>query len=313
MVEEDEHPIPIKDGIVTTDENDQSGEIVNGEDREQIGFGIEVLESTEQNTHSGTVLTEEERELERSFIAELKNMTPSSMQHLEPRVKLPKIRLDDHTCKRGNKVLSQYLSEVDTIPEISDKVYAMGKVIASSLGVPTEVNIKGGKRKAKCEGQHRRERKLKEEIKELRHMVSRTNNELHRRKQRRKATSKEKVILKELRNKSRKDGTNSDLRNMKERWLDSVRYKKIKLQKCMEKRRRKQDNIMFQRDQKEFFRKLGEDGVHEGRMPNIVSFVEFLGRYMGKERKYTLHAMDGGDWRTTQRKGTQCYGVPSDF
>ena len=38
---------------------------------------------------------------------------------------------------------------MDAIPEISDKVYAMGKVMASSLGVYTKVNEQSGKRKAK--------------------------------------------------------------------------------------------------------------------------------------------------------------------
>ena len=108
-------------------------------------------------------------------------------------------------------------------------------------------------------------------------MVSKTSNELYRRKKRRKATVREKIILKELKNKGKKDVTNSNLRNMKELWLDKLRYKKIKLQKCTEKRRRKQDNIMFQHDQKGFFRKLGDDGAHEGRMPNIETFVEFWG------------------------------------
>ena len=34
---------------------------------------------------------------------------------------------------------------------------------------------------------------------------------------------------------------------------------------------------MFQCDQKGFTRKLGEDGAHEGRMPNIDSFLEYMG------------------------------------
>ena len=69
-----------KDDIVSADENNQSGEKVDGEHREQMALGIEALEPTEQNTHSGTVLTEEEKELEKSFIAELEKMITSSMQ-----------------------------------------------------------------------------------------------------------------------------------------------------------------------------------------------------------------------------------------
>ena len=48
--------------------------------------------------------------------------------------------------------------------------------------------------------------------------------------------------------------------------LDKLRYKKIKLAKCREKRRRKQDNVMFQLDQKGFFRTLEGEQAHEGEM-----------------------------------------------
>ena len=51
--------------------------------------------------------------------------------------------------------------------------------------------------------------------------------------------------------------------------------RKIKLVKCEEKRRRKQDNIMFQQDQKGFFRTLEGEEAHEGEMPEIERLVEF--------------------------------------
>ena len=110
-------------------------------------------------------------------------MIASSMQQLESRVMLSKLSLDDQMRNRGKKILIQYLSEVDIIPEINDKVYAMGKVIASSLGVHIKVSEKGGKRKARREGRNRMELKLKEEIKGLRQTVSRTSSELYRRRQ----------------------------------------------------------------------------------------------------------------------------------
>ena len=62
---------------------------------------------------------------------------------------------------------------------------------------------------------------------------------------------------------TQKDTTNFNLRNSREQSLDKLRYKNIKLTKCEEKRRRKQDNIMFQRDQKGFFRTLEEEKTHE--------------------------------------------------
>ena len=108
-------------------------------------------------------------------------------------------------------------------------------------------------------------------------MVAKTSNKLHRRRQRRKATKNEKEIIKELRALTEKDTTNYNLRNARERWLDELRYKKIKLAKCEEKRSRKQDNIMLQQDQKGFFRTLEEEEAHEGEIPEMGKFVEFWG------------------------------------
>ena len=68
-----------------------------------------------------------------------------------------------------------------------------------------------------------------------------------------------------------------------------MRYKKIKLAKCEEKQRSKQDNIMFQQDQKEFFRTLeGEEG-HEGEMPGMEKFVEFWGGIWERKEPYICH------------------------
>ena len=43
-----------------------------------------------------------------------------------------------------------------------------------------------------------------------------------------------------------KGATSKNLRIVKEQWLDKLRYKKVKLEKCIEKRNRKKHNIMFQ-------------------------------------------------------------------
>ena len=52
-------------------------------------------------------------------------------------------------------------------------------------------------------------------------------------------------------------------------------YKKVKWAKFTEKSRKKQHNIMFQCDQKFFFRTLEEDGTREGEMPEMDKFVDF--------------------------------------
>ena len=45
-----------------------------------------------------------------------------------------------------------------------------------------------------------------------------------------------------------KDARSENLRIIKKQWLDKLRYKKVKLEKYIEKGNRKKYNIMFQQD-----------------------------------------------------------------
>ena len=73
-----------------------------------------------------------------------------------------------------------YLKEVDTIPEIYDKVYVMGRAIGFKLGKLVEGN-QGDRKKKSANGGSRQEQKLKKEITELHQIVAKTNNKLYRR------------------------------------------------------------------------------------------------------------------------------------
>ena len=75
-----------------------------------------------------------DKDLEQYFLAQLKGM-PSTMINLEPRDKLPKVMLTDKLKTSANKILSIYLLNTDSIPEITDKVYAMGRAVSFKLGV----------------------------------------------------------------------------------------------------------------------------------------------------------------------------------
>ena len=152
----------------------------------------------------------------------------------------------------------------------------MGKAAGYAMGVRSKES--NGNEVRKAEGGNRRECKLKAEMKKLRQDIARAGNELHRRKQQRKATKKEKEILRELKtNMNGKEVTPNNLKMAKEQRLGKLRYKKIKLVKFIEKRNRKKDNIMFQKDQKSFFRTLEKVEKHEGEMPEMEKFVEFWG------------------------------------
>ena len=80
------------------------------------------------------VLTELDRELEEVFTNQLSDLTRSSLFVMEPRERLPKIKLDNQLRDSANRVLSIHLDGVDTISEISDKVYAMGRALGIKLG-----------------------------------------------------------------------------------------------------------------------------------------------------------------------------------
>ena len=75
-------------------------------------------------------LTEKDKEIEQYFNSELEQLNHSTAIHMEPREKLPKIKLNAETQERANKILNLYLPNTDTIPEITDMVYAMGKAVA---------------------------------------------------------------------------------------------------------------------------------------------------------------------------------------
>ena len=221
-------------------------------------------------------LNEIDKDLEQYFLAQLKGMNHSTMINLEPRDKLPKVTLTDELKTSANKILSIYLLNTDSIPEITDKVYAMGRAVSFKLGVGQREQ--NGDRKQKPKEGNRRERKLKLELKELRQGITRISNELHQRKVRRKASNKEKAILGNLEAKLNDVQLNSQkLRMVKEEWIDKLRYKKVKMQKYIEKRNRIQDNIMYQRDQRSFFKRLEDTEAQEGSMPGMEKFVEFWG------------------------------------
>ena len=182
-------------------------------------------------------------------------MNHSTMINLEPRDKLPKVTLTDELKTSANKILSIYHLNTDSIPEITDKVYPMGRAVSFKLGVGRREQNGDWKQKPK-EGNWR-ECKLKLEMKELRQGITRISNELHWRKVRRKPSNKEKAVLGNLKAKLNDVQLNSQkLRMVKEEWIDKLRYKKVKMQKYIEKRNRIQDNIMYQRDQWSFFKRL---------------------------------------------------------
>ena len=184
---------------VTIENNpEEEGNIVdpaeNNDEEEQVAVDVEVAENVLINNNEE--LSKKDKELEQCFQLELGNLNHSTLLHMEPREKLSKVKKSDEIQERANKILRLYLATIDTIPEITGIVYAMGKAIRYATGIkPKEGNEN---RPKKAEGGNKRECKLKAEMKALRQDVARVENEFLRRKQQRKSTKKEKRIMKEL-------------------------------------------------------------------------------------------------------------------
>ena len=97
-------------------------------------------------------------------------------------------------------------------------------------------------------------------------MISRTSNKICQRKQRRKGTPKEKKILKQLKETINQTYvTTSVLMMHKKAWIDKIKYKLVKLVKMIKRGKKIMDNNVFERYQKNFFKRI-EDS-HEGAMP----------------------------------------------
>ena len=107
----------------------------NGMDAEQIKLSREKL-------------AEEDQDLKEIFII----LTHSSLLQIESREKLPKANFDNQLKESANRVLDIYLKEVDTIPGICDKIYAIGRAIVFKLGKLVESGSGERKKKSAIRG-----------------------------------------------------------------------------------------------------------------------------------------------------------------
>ena len=186
--------------------------------------------------------------------------------------KLPKVKMSAEDELSANRILKRFLKNKDEIQVITEAVYAMGNAVAKKMG------IKKKEISHKAKGGNRRERKLKDEIKGLRRKIAHISNELHRRKIRRKATKREKEIMKNL--KMQLEGGKTTRKSMlmqKEKWLDQLRYQKVKLEKLITRGTRIRNNAMFSNDEGSFYSRVNQASERIGKTPCMDEFVKFWG------------------------------------
>ena len=117
---------------------------------------------------------------------------------------------------------------------------------------------------------------------------------MHRRKQQRKDTPKEKKILKQFKKAMNKTKTTTAaLTKHKERLIDKLRYKRVKLVKMFERGKKIMNNNIFQRNQQNFFKRTEDSTGNEGAMPEMEQFVKFWGRiWEGHDRTPNMSWME---------------------
>ena len=117
----------------------------------QITFGYEGVRDSTQNDRvleaNGlisendneqdfrTVIRAEDKELENIFNQILQNLEHCTMLKMHPREKLPKLKLTPDFEENANRILDEYLHGDENIPEITNKVYAVGKTISIKSGI----------------------------------------------------------------------------------------------------------------------------------------------------------------------------------
>ena len=77
-----------------------------------------------------TVIRSKEKELENIFNKILQQLEHCTMLEMHPKEKLPKLKLTPDIEENVNRILDEYPHGDESILEITDKVYAMGKAIA---------------------------------------------------------------------------------------------------------------------------------------------------------------------------------------
>ena len=206
----------------------------------------------------------------------LNTLTPTTKENIEQRERLLKIKrgISKSEIDRANKILDKHLDNIDNICKVVDAVYAIGRMIEERKGLKRKEKRKG--KKNNLDGPNRRIRKLEKHIKELRQILAWTSNEIHRQRVKRKSTKKEREIFQKLKEWANQQlNRNEDLIYVKEKALDELIYRNIKLKRIKIKDARILNNIMFQEDQGMFYRKTQGTKQLKGKVPKIEKFEEF--------------------------------------
>ena len=265
--EPEEHDEEIVQGALEEEESAVVVQIEDNIDNEQVDRSL-IERGRDENIAVGDRQSEQS-EMRDTFFQQLDTLKKSTLTEFQEREMLRKLKVNEKMKEEANVILEDHLKSVDSIAEITDAVCAMAKTIEQLMGM-NEGTVQ------RVRGENRRVRKLNGKMKILRQYIARAANEIHRRKIWRKATNKEKKILENLKRRANSDLSSlRELLAAKEKWLDELRSKKVKLEKIVAKDKRIKNNNMFVRNEGTFYRQTKKLEKQVGRVPSINKFTYF--------------------------------------
>ena len=123
------------------------------------------------------IIKEEDKELELAFLSQLEKLKKTTKYDIEERARTLKVQVENDLILSANRILKFHIKDDATLPDITDKVYAMATTIEIRAGVKRS-NTQRKSRKR----ENRRTKKMTRQIKELRQLVAQTANEIYRKK-----------------------------------------------------------------------------------------------------------------------------------
>ena len=265
----------VREEDISNDENEDQNVNNTIDNHEQQNITVLDTEQSqsqfEEREVDETDVAEGDKALCRKFKNYLNNISKVEENDFEGRSKLPKITQFNENEEKANRILDQHLQINKGVSQIVDAVYAMGLAICDELKVNPKKSTLGIQRKNQ---KNRRECKKDTRIKELRQWIARADNEIYRRKTRRKASNKEKKIIKNLKEQTQsKKLTNEELKQKKEEWLDVLRTEKVSLRVIQKRKKRIKNNTLFNSNQKILFAEKDKETI--GELPEMEKFEEF--------------------------------------
>ena len=90
----------------------------------------------------------------------------------------------------------------------------------------------------------------------------------------------------------------NELIKVKEKWLEELRYRKIKLEKTYTRDARIRDNRMFREDEGMFYRRINAKKKRQGKVPEMNKYLLLFGLEFWK---MILSPQAGNGWKQWQK------------